>query len=176
MNNRKRAVDTLIAIVKTFDIKVVLAGSAPIVYFFPRLFLGLITFVFGFGLGLIFMEGLVDEEGGVGLIKKWYTERTKQYEKIFEDTITFEKPPISMEVGKELEGSLHEFIGYIVRDFINGWYKKVNESGNQEFPDAVHAALYSAFLTLGKAAVKVNHTDLILSVMNAVILHVVNYY
>jgi hypothetical protein len=80
-----------------------------------------------------------------------------------------------MDIEPELKTSLDEFIGYIVRDFIDSWYRNLNHSKSKEFCDAVHTSLYAAFVTLGKSISQVNPTDMILAVMKVVIEHVKEY-
>jgi hypothetical protein len=128
------------------------------------LFLLCSSFVFG----MIFYEAVVDDTGGYGLVQKHYKRR-------LEDVY---KPPvieIQMEIETELKSSLDEFIGYIVRDFINSWYQNMNHSKSNEFLEAVHTSLYAAFVTLGKSISQVNPTDMILAVMKVVIEHVKEY-
>lgn len=139
-----------------------------------RLFIYLSILFVAFLLGLLFQEGLVDDDGSLGLVLEHYNERFKDSKRT-----VFTMPmsqTVDAELDTQLEQSLNEFVGYIVRDFINGWYSNLNKSNSQEFPDAIHATLFSAFVTLGLSLSKIEPTNLILAVMKSIILHVVFHF
>ncbi|KAH6576349.1 hypothetical protein BASA60_004549 [Batrachochytrium salamandrivorans] len=71
--------------------------------------------------------------------------------------------------------SMDRLISFIVRDFINGWYAKLNHSNSPEFPDAVHGSLREAFSTLGLSASRINPADLILALIGTILSHLREY-
>jgi hypothetical protein len=108
----------------------------------------------------------VDERGGYGLVERHYRKRIEYQPAVV---------PLVMELEPQLAKALDEFVGFVVRDFIDSWYRNLNHSKSREFPDAVHTSIYAAFVTLGKSISQVNATDMILAVMKVVIEHVKEY-
>ncbi|KAI8924172.1 PXA domain-containing protein [Entophlyctis helioformis] len=70
---------------------------------------------------------------------------------------------------------LDRIISYIVRDFIDGWYTRVNHSRSTEFPDSVTVSLREAFTTLGFMGSRLNPATLVLSLIKTILTHVREY-
>ncbi|KAI8899756.1 PXA domain-containing protein [Globomyces pollinis-pini] len=149
----------------------------PILYYFPKFTIWSFFSFCAFILGILFKEAVVDHNGGFGLVEQHYKDRLSYLKP------STEKIPVAVsqlshsdeEIDPELNEELNKFISYIIRDFIDSWYVNLNTSKSRDFSDSVHFTIHEAFLTLGFAGSKINHTDLLLSIMHVIILHVREY-
>ena len=167
-------VDNFVEFIEKKQWKLALYCCLPFLYLFPWLTLTSIACYFAFLLGMVVKESIIDEKGGLGLVERHFQERIgTKYESARD--FTKELPVVQqqlIEITPELDGAIDKLINFIVRDFVQGWYENLNKSQSSEFPDAIKATLKQVFISLGKSGSGVNPTELMLSVMRQLILHV----
>lgn len=98
--------------------KFVAAGLIPLFYMAPYLTFCIVLSILTFCFGVVFESALLGKGGTTALVIKHYNRRIRRkLPEIIVPTPTMAEIPIT--VTPELKQSLNEFIGYIVRDFVN---------------------------------------------------------
>ncbi|KAJ8324223.1 Sorting nexin-20 [Batrachochytrium dendrobatidis] len=146
----------------------------------PRTSLILILLLTAFGLGRIWDVMQLPAESGasrvISIIKMQPSKDDELVQLFHQEQSAAQSRAVSpTAVSLQVMASIDKLISYIVRDFINGWYVKLNHSNSQEFPEAIHVSLREAFVTLGLSASKMNPVNLVLAVIGVVLTHLREY-
>ena len=74
-----------------------------------------------------------------------------------------------------MDGTVNRFLDFLIRDFVDNWYDKVNKSQSTEFQSQVRCSMNMAFHNFNTFARKSSAVGAIMTVFQAMILHIREY-